>query len=90
MARRWPKMTDFRPRIGSTASHAAFFVFFLRRWTAGHELAVAVRDANRRADLFFLRASSLGPGVRGARGRWAKSRAEIHGARQGSIAGGIR
>lgn len=63
------------------ASHAPFFVWFLRRFLAGHPLDAAVAEANAKTTTFYERLSVLGPALVRERNAWSRSPGEIHGDR---------
>lgn len=61
------------------ASHAAFFVYFLRRLTAGYSVERAVSEANHNADQFFARLAALVPSTSRDRNAWHHSRGQVFG-----------
>ena len=63
----------------SAASHAGFFVCFLRRWPRGERLADVVSAANGAQDRLFVHLSTLDPSFGWAREHWLASRASVHG-----------
>ena len=63
----------------SAASHAGFFVCFLRRWPGGERLDEVVASANAAQDRLFIHLSVLDPSFGWAREHWLASRAAVHG-----------
>jgi len=61
------------------ATHAGFFVCFLRRWPGGDRLDDVVAAANAAQDRLLAHLAALSPSCAEARGRWLRSHAEITG-----------